>query len=119
MTAADFQVDYNGTVIGNGTSVDLVEWSGFEEFATRNTDLTNPDLPVTVSFDSPIDGATTYLPGGSISPTATYGTGSQLNLNVPDQVMLVQISVPEPAGMMGLMGIVTVILAMPRRSRAA
>jgi hypothetical protein len=79
----------------------LALWQDVSVFdKSTNTDLTNPDLPVTLNFASPINGATTYLPDGSASPVGTFGPGSQLNLNVPDQVLLVQISIPEPTGAM-------------------
>ena len=49
MTAANYQVDFNGTVIGNGTDVILMDHSGFEQWSTRGSDVPLPtawgDIP--------------------------------------------------------------------------
>ena len=42
MTAGNYQVDFNGTVIGNGTDVILMDFSGFEQWSTRGSDVTLP-----------------------------------------------------------------------------
>jgi hypothetical protein len=77
----------------------LALWQDVSVFnKATNTDVINPDVPVTLNFAAPIAGAATYLPDGSVNPTGTFGPTSQLNLSVPDQVLLVSISVPEPAG---------------------
>jgi hypothetical protein len=68
-----------------------------------NVDLVNPDVPVTINFANEFLSAATYLPDNSTLPTGLYGRSAQLNLNVPDQVMLVQITpVPEPSGMLAV-----------------
>ena len=70
-----------------------------------NTDLFNPDLLVTLTFASPILGMTTYLPDGSANPVATYGMLTQVNLNVPDQVLLLEITpMPEPVSALVVFG---------------
>lgn len=41
--ADDYQLSFGGLVtVGDGTTYDVVSWGGFEEFATRNTDVTIP-----------------------------------------------------------------------------
>lgn len=40
--ATDYQLDYNGTVIGDGTTWDVTDWSGLEEWTSRNTDVVIP-----------------------------------------------------------------------------
>lgn len=40
--ADDYQLDYNGTVIGDGTVWDVTNWGGLEEWTSRNTDVTIP-----------------------------------------------------------------------------
>lgn len=40
--AGDYQLDYNGTVIGDGTTWDVTDWSGLEEWTSRNTDVVIP-----------------------------------------------------------------------------
>jgi hypothetical protein len=94
----------------------LALWQDVSVFdKPTNTDLTNPDLPVTIDFASDFLSAVTYLPDGSTLPTGAFGPGSQLHLNVPDQVMLVQITpLPEPSSMLALAA-GTFLLARRRR----
>lgn len=40
--ASDYQLDFNGTIMGDGTTYDIVSWAGLEEFVTRNTDVMIP-----------------------------------------------------------------------------
>ncbi len=95
----------------------LALWQDVSVFDNvAHADLANADLPVTLSFASPFLGASTYLPDSSTSAVGTYGAGSLLNLNVPDQVLLVQISVPEPG--VGLVGVL-VLVVMARRWRSS
>lgn len=84
----------------------LALWQNVSVFDNpTSTDLINPDLPVTLTLGSAFASAATYLPDGSINPTATFGPGLQLNLNVPDQVLLVEITpTPEPASALALAG---------------
>lgn len=42
MTALDYQLDVNGTVLGDGTVWEVVSWGGLEEFTTRGTDVGIP-----------------------------------------------------------------------------
>ena len=85
----------------------LALWQDVSVFDTdANVDLSNPDLPISITFNSPIAGLTTYLPDASTNPTAVYGALSQINLNVPDQVMLLQITpTPEPTGLLAIGGV--------------
>ena len=95
----------------------LALWQDVSVFdKSTNGDLTNADLPITLSFNTPIAGVKTYLPNGSISPVSSYGAVSQLGLTVPDQVMLVEISVPEPSGML-VVGVAMLGLMRRRMAR--
>ncbi len=81
-----------------------------------STDLINPDLPVTLTLADGFASAATYLPDGSINPIATFGAGLQLNLNVPDQVLLVEITpTPEPASALALAGAALLLCRRKRR----
>ena len=95
----------------------LALWQNVSVFDNpTSTDLTNPDLPVTLTFDSAFASAATYLPDGSILPTATFASGLQLHLNVPDQVLLVQITpTPEPASALAIAGATMMLLRRKRR----
>lgn len=42
MMADDYQLDYNGLIMGDGTAYEVVDWAGLEEYAARNTDTTIP-----------------------------------------------------------------------------
>ena len=83
----------------------LALWLDLSVFdKSTNADLTNQDLPITLAFNTPITGVSTYLPDGSINPVASYGAVSQLNLAVPDQVMLVESLGPGTHRRVGIVG---------------
>jgi hypothetical protein len=85
----------------------LALWQDVSVFdKSTNTDLVNPNLPVTITFPSAINGAAAYLPDSSIDLVQRFGPTTQINLGVPDQVMLLEVSLeplaPEP-GSAGLL----------------
>jgi hypothetical protein len=96
----------------------LALWQEVPSFDTSTkTDIVNAPVPVTVNFASAIQGATVFLPDASTLPVSTFGPGSQLVLAVPDEVMLVQITVPEP-GSMAVIGM-ALVLGARRRMRVS
>jgi hypothetical protein len=91
---------------------DVMSWD-----LTNAQDINNTDVPVTLSLTGAFD-VRIYLPDNSTSPTATTLNTSSVNLSVPDQMMLVQLTaVPEPAGVTLLA--LTCLVATSRRRRTA
>lgn len=68
--ASDYQLDYNGTIIGDGTTWDVVSWGGLEEFTTRNTDVTIPAGWGSISGSSFVDPRVVTITIESIDPAA-------------------------------------------------
>jgi hypothetical protein len=86
--------------------------------SVTKTDVTNPAVPVTLTFGESMRMMSTYLPNQSATPTSVYYDANSINLNVTDQMVVVELStVPEPAvaGAIVVMG----IAALQRRSRGA
>ena len=79
-------------------------------------DITNADVSAQLALADQFEQARTYLIGSSLTPTATYTNPTTLNLSVPDQVLVVELShVPEPGGVSAVVLMLT--LAMRRRRR--
>jgi hypothetical protein len=90
---------------------DVMSWD-----LTGAQDIDNADVPVTLSLTGSFD-VRTYLPDNSTAPTATLLNTSSVNLSVPDQMMLVQLTpVPEPGGL-ALLGMTCLVGASRRRRR--
>jgi hypothetical protein len=88
------------------------EAAGFNR--SSGTEIVNSTLDVTLSFAHSMSQVRTYLTNQSLSPTAMYADTSSINLSVPDQMMVVEISsVPEPS----LAGIGAILIAMRCRRR--
>jgi hypothetical protein len=65
--------------------------------SATKTEINNPLLPITLSLGESFAMAHTYLPNNSTTATGTYLNVSAINLSVPDQVLVVELShVPEP-----------------------
>jgi hypothetical protein len=94
----------------------LMLWQEVGSFdRPSQTIINNPAMSVTLSLATPMN-AETFLPGTSTSPTATQLNTTSINLSVPDEVLIVELSaIPEP-GTLGLLG-VTWFAAMSRRHR--
>ena len=77
----------------------LLLWNEVASWSLANAqDINNADQLVTLTLSDAFAEARTYLPGVSASPTATYLNPTTLNLSVPDQVLVLELShVPEPA----------------------
>jgi hypothetical protein len=87
------------------------EVGGFDR--PSQTIINNPALSITLSLTQAMN-ASTYLPGTSPDPTGAQLNTTSVNLNVPDEVLLVRLSaVPEPSAL-GLL-CVTCVIAMSRR----
>jgi hypothetical protein len=76
----------------------LMLWQEVGGFSRASqTILDNEPISITLSLATAMD-ARTYLPGTSIDPAATQLNTTSLNLNVPDELVIVELSaVPEPA----------------------
>jgi hypothetical protein len=68
MTAQDYQLDFNGTVIGDGTPWEVVEWGGLEEFTTRGSDVVAPQLWGALSGSSYVDPRVVTVVVESVNP---------------------------------------------------
>lgn len=94
----------------------LALWQEVSSYdASNRRDIAIADQPITLTLNTPISGAATYLPNDSLLPTASYGALIQLDLEVPDRLLLVRLTpVPEP-GVAGLLGLGVAMLLMRRR----
>jgi hypothetical protein len=76
----------------------------FNRFANnqQGSENINSPLAVTLTLNTEIAQARTYLPNHSPNPTATYENPSTISLNVPDHMLIVELAppaaaIPEPA----------------------
>ena len=69
MTASDYQLDFNGTVIGDGTAWDVVSWDGLEQFSTRGTDVVLPTAWGAIPGSSYVDPRVVTITVESVDPT--------------------------------------------------
>jgi hypothetical protein len=120
-------LDY--TIVGGNTSLHhtLLEKSDgtfylmlWQELACYNrfseTEIINPPLPVTLNLATQVAMASIYLPNDSATPAATYFNTSSISLNVPDKLMVVELSnVPEPGT--SCIATAIVLLYAPRQRR--
>jgi hypothetical protein len=80
--------------------------------STTKAEINTPPQALTLSFDRTFNMLSTYLPGSSTTATAVSYDSSSITLNVPDQVLVLELtSVPEPGSALGL------ILLLPVTSR--
>src|SRR5206468_543837 len=71
---------------------DVLSWN-----VSTQQDIVNADVATTVALADQFAQARTFLPNASGNPTATHLNPTTLNLNVPDQMLVVELShVPEP-----------------------
>ncbi len=93
----------------------LMLWQEVGSFdRPSQTVINNAPLSVTLSLSEAMN-AQTYLPGASIASMGTYLNTTAVNLSVPDEVLLVQLSsIPEPAC---LSGFALGVLMLFRRTR--
>lgn len=68
MSASDYQLDFNGTVIGDGTAWDVVEWGGMKEFGTRGTDVPIPNAWGSIPGSSYVNAAVRTVTVESVNP---------------------------------------------------
>src|SRR5439155_14766334 len=79
----------------------LMIWNDLSSYnLTTGQDTNNNEVAVTLGLPSAFN-VTTYLTDNSTSPTATLLNQMSVNLSVPDQMMLVELTaVPEPGSLM-------------------
>ena len=68
MSAGDYQLDFNGTVIGDGTPWDVVEWGGMKEFGTRGSDVPIPNAWGSIPGNSYVNSAVRVVTVESVNP---------------------------------------------------
>ncbi len=77
-------------------------------------DITNPDVALTLALADQFAEAKIFLPGVSADPIATVLNPTSINLDVPDQMMVVELShVPEGGGIVLIAGVLAAV--RPRR----
>ena len=89
---------------------DLLSWN-----LSTQTDIVNSDVAVQVALNSTFPEVRTYLPNVSTSPTADLFNASTLNLNVPDQMMVVAL-LPVPGT--SSLSVIALLMWTSRRRRA-
>src|SRR5439155_21577930 len=74
---------------------DVLSWN-----VSTQQDIVNPVVATTVARADQFAQARTFLPNVASNPTATYLNPTTLNLNVPDQMLAVELRhVPEPGSL--------------------
>jgi hypothetical protein len=77
------------------------ELPGYNRF--METEIVNPPLSVTLTLNTDVALARTFLPNDSATAIASYLNPDSINLSVPDRMLVVELTtVPEP-GVMGLL----------------
>jgi hypothetical protein len=90
------------------------EVGGFDR--PTQTVINNPAVSVTLSLTQAMN-ASTYLPGTSINATSEHLNTTNIDLSVPDEVLVVRLSsLPEPCGF-GLLAVMSVVAASRCRRR--
>lgn len=69
MTATDYQLDFNGTIMGDGTAWDIVSWVGLEMFSTRGSDVVLPTGWGAIPGSSYVDPRVVTIVVESVDPT--------------------------------------------------
>ncbi len=76
----------------NGTFF-LLLWQEVGSFDRQSkTEIVNPELPVTLTVKGSFSDAKTYLTNQSLTPTATHAKPTSIRLNVPDQMLVVELN---------------------------
>ena len=68
------------------------EVSSFDRDARK--DVVNPPVPVTLTLNTPVVSAASYLPGQSATVQQTWHEARTLALSVPDEVLVVRLTLP-------------------------
>jgi len=99
----------------------LLLWHEISVYSTTNgTDITNPDVSVTINFASAMDQVRLYRPNDSLNALATLTNQTSVNVSIPDYMEVVEIkpTIPEPVSI-GVLAVGTLLLLRrPKRSRA-
>jgi hypothetical protein len=68
VTALDYQLDYNGTILGDGTAWEITSWGGLEEFTTRGSDVPFPTAYGSIPGSSYVDAKVVTIVAESVDP---------------------------------------------------
>lgn len=94
----------------------LLLWQEISSYnVATHMDVVNPTVPVTVTLNTSIGQADVYLLD-SLTPKASYANPSVLNLNVPDEVMVVKLTPVAPSVPSNGLPVVSVTAAEARAS---
>ena len=91
----------------------------WQELACYNrfaeTEIVNAPLSITLTLNTQIALGKTYLPNNSVSATNSWVNPTSMNLSVPDQMLIVELTpAPEPGG---LLGAGMIVCGLSRRAR--
>jgi hypothetical protein len=96
------------------------EVAGWDSSTNPQSELSPAPLSVTLTLNDGIAQARTYLTNQSLTPTGTYANPTSITLDVPDQMLVVELTpaaVPEPGGMILLGGVASWGLSARRKRR--
>jgi hypothetical protein len=94
-------------------------WQEVASYNRPNVVVNNP-VNLTLQLNDPFAAARTYLTNQSLTPTGTFANPTSINLNVPDEMLVVELTpIPEPARAAVLVIAGAVLLARRRRSGIA
>jgi hypothetical protein len=119
LSGATTGVDHLLLEKSNGTFY-LLLWHEEAVYSPNSSsDITNPDVSVTINFASAMDQVRMYRPNDSLNALATLTNQTSVNVSVPDYMEVVEItpSVPEPVSI-GVLACGALLLARrPKRAR--
>lgn len=73
----------------------LLLWQEVSSFdIVRKQNVVNPPIPVTLTLRTPLISAAAYLPGGGLEPAQIWRGVKTLTLSVPDEILVVRLSLP-------------------------
>jgi len=76
----------------------LMLWQEVASYNRPNVVVNNP-VNLTLQLNDPFAAARIYLTNQSLTPTGTFVNPTSINLNVPDEMLVVELTpIPEPAG---------------------
>lgn len=69
MTASDYQLDVNGTILGDGTAWEIKSWGGLEEFSSRGSDVPFPTAWGSIPGSSYVNSKFVQIVTESVDPS--------------------------------------------------
>jgi hypothetical protein len=98
----------------------LMFWQEVPVFnRTANSEITNAPLAVTLQLNSAFTQARLFLPNNSTNPTSTFDSPTTINLSIPDQMLVIELTpsaVPEPASLCLIVPLIAITGRRPRRT---